>query len=124
MQRDPTAVFRFIWENKVALGIERNAFTRVTSVRPVVRVSNDQSILRETVVEYIQRLNVYSSELATLGIKKPEGMPGNRLISLYGGGTLIFSEYGLLKFHIGRSEERRVGKECVSTCRSRWSPYH
>src|SRR3546814_19056609 len=24
----------------------------------------------------------------------------------------------------GRSEERRVGKECVSQCRSRWSPYH
>src|SRR3546814_3759906 len=24
----------------------------------------------------------------------------------------------------GRSDERRVGKECVSTCRSRWSPYH
>src|SRR3546814_17490633 len=24
----------------------------------------------------------------------------------------------------GRSEARRVGKECVSTCRSRWSPYH
>src|SRR3546814_2342538 len=23
-----------------------------------------------------------------------------------------------------RSEERRAGKECVSTCRSRWSPYH
>ena len=23
-----------------------------------------------------------------------------------------------------RSEERRVGKECVSHCRSRWSPYH
>src|SRR3546814_14470396 len=27
-------------------------------------------------------------------------------------------------FRIVRSEERRVGKECVSTCRSRWSPYH
>src|SRR3546814_14411079 len=26
--------------------------------------------------------------------------------------------------HSARSEERRVGKECVSTCRSRWSPYH
>src|SRR3546814_18320792 len=25
---------------------------------------------------------------------------------------------------LDRSEERRVGKECVSTCRSRWSPYH
>src|SRR3546814_11637326 len=30
------------------------------------------------------------------------------------GGQVLFS---------GRSEERRVGKECVSTCRSRWSPY-
>src|SRR3546814_13677788 len=32
-----------------------------------------------------------------------------------------------LPFRFGgmaRSEERRVGKECVSTCRSRWSPYH
>src|SRR3546814_14436178 len=27
-------------------------------------------------------------------------------------------------FSSDRSEERRVGKECVSTCRSRWSPYH
>src|SRR3546814_18118665 len=26
--------------------------------------------------------------------------------------------------HLIRSEESRVGKECVSTCRSRWSPYH
>src|SRR3546814_12401894 len=29
-----------------------------------------------------------------------------------------------MPFGTGRSEERRVGKECVSTCRSRWSPYH
>src|SRR3546814_13174055 len=27
-------------------------------------------------------------------------------------------------FFLRRSEERRVGKECVSTCRSRWLPYH
>src|SRR3546814_12747240 len=29
-----------------------------------------------------------------------------------------------LRTAVARSEERRVGKECVSTCRSRWSPYH
>src|SRR3546814_2271769 len=29
-----------------------------------------------------------------------------------------------LEAAILRSEERRVGKECVSTCSSRWSPYH
>src|SRR3546814_14210052 len=28
------------------------------------------------------------------------------------------------RLRVWRSEERRVGKECVSTCRSRWSPYH
>src|SRR3546814_19724539 len=33
----------------------------------------------------------------------------------------LIEDIGLLCW---RSEERRVGKECVSTCRSRWSPYH
>src|SRR3546814_6251159 len=40
----------------------------------------------------------------------------------------LMSEYAILKHRRDeehkRSEERRVGKECVSTCRSRWSPYH
>src|SRR3546814_14486301 len=34
------------------------------------------------------------------------------------------AELGEQGFGARRSEERRVGKECVSTCRSRWSPYH
>ena len=33
-------------------------------------------------------------------------------------------EHGYSLVVCNRSEERRVGKECVSTCRSRWSPYH
>src|SRR3546814_9731752 len=41
----------------------------------------------------------------------------------------MFGETALLGGSLGtfpakRSEERRVGKECVSTCRSRWSPYN
>src|SRR3546814_2130146 len=36
-------------------------------------------------------------------------------------GGIAAANAGSLTF---RSEERRVGKECVSTCRSRWSPYH
>src|SRR3546814_17288067 len=35
-----------------------------------------------------------------------------------------FSEVLAVKLQRQRSEERRVGKECVSTCRSRWSPDH
>src|SRR3546814_8603553 len=38
-----------------------------------------------------------------------------------GDGGLAAAAAGAL---LDRSEERRVGKECVSTCRSRWSPYH
>src|SRR3546814_14778158 len=34
----------------------------------------------------------------------------------------VYSWIGLAILRRGRSEERRVGKECVSTCRSRWSP--
>src|SRR3546814_4894390 len=33
-------------------------------------------------------------------------------------------EHPVRRIVVARSEERRVGKECVSTCRSRWSPYH
>ena len=32
--------------------------------------------------------------------------------------------YGLTDIYDVRSEERRVGKECLNVCRSRWSPYH
>ena len=34
---------------------------------------------------------------------------------------LVFRE---LELPLSRSEERRVGKECLRLCRSRWSPYH
>ena len=36
----------------------------------------------------------------------------------------LAAKYGEGKVEVGRSEERRVGKECCGTCRSRWSPYH
>src|SRR3546814_18781173 len=49
-------------------------------------------------------------------ISKMERM-GFRVTHLYG----MTESYGPSTV---RSEERRVGKECVSTCRSRWSPYH
>src|SRR3546814_19200941 len=44
----------------------------------------------------------------------------------FGGFLLQPSEFlkPLFIVSTARSEERRVGKECVSTCRSRWSPYH
>src|SRR3546814_1078671 len=40
------------------------------------------------------------------------------------GGPSSDGHFSAPPLFFGRSEERRVGKECVSTCRSRWSPYH
>src|SRR3546814_13167989 len=37
---------------------------------------------------------------------------------------LLGAEMHAVIEHMSRSEERRVGRECVSTCRSRWSTYH
>src|SRR3546814_11823528 len=43
---------------------------------------------------------------------------------LYGGIAARLARVPAMVSALSRSEERRVGKECVSTCRSRWSPYH
>src|SRR3546814_7636651 len=50
-----------------------------------------------------------------------EGAGQRRLQRLQGRGGEALRRQRLV---VDRSEERRVGKECVSTCRSRWSPYH
>src|SRR3546814_9017296 len=50
---------------------------------------------------------------------------GTMQLSLLPGLSFVGSWRGLIEaVRIVRSEERRVGKECGSTCRSRWSPYH
>ena len=43
---------------------------------------------------------------------------------LVGGASSMKAEEAEAHFYADRSEERRVGKECLSVCRSRWSPYH
>src|SRR3546814_11040349 len=60
---------------------------------------------------------LYSTyEAPTFGEPENEANPSSaRKIVILGGGPNRIGQ---------RSEERRVGKECVSKCRSRWSPYH
>src|SRR3546814_14956711 len=61
-------------------------------------------------------------QVYTEDVTKPGAMNANLgmyRIQLGGNEYTPGTEIGL-----HRSEERRVGKECVSTCRSRWSPYH
>jgi hypothetical protein len=100
MQRDPDEVFRFIWENREALDLYQDAYSHVISVRPCLRVAPDGFTLRETVVEFIQTLELEACQLGALKIRPPKGMPGTQKVRLYGGNTLIFDEYGHLKYNI------------------------
>lgn len=103
----PDEVFRFLWENREHFGLCRDVWTEVVSVRPCVRLGPDGFILHETVAEYMQALNLKAGELAAFrragaktGIPKPDGMPDDTPVKLWGGGVLVFDEYARLKFHI------------------------
>jgi hypothetical protein len=115
MQRDPDEVFEFIWHNAAALHVPREAFGRVVSVRPCQRVAPNGAVLHETVSEFYQVLKVRASELPKIGVKAPEGMPPDLVVSLRGGCTLIFDEYGRLKYNIhnrltnNRLQAQRLG---------------
>ena len=100
LQRDRDEVFRFIWDNRKPLRLYENAYSRVLSVRPCLRIGPDGFALRETVAEYMQIINLQASELHRLKVKTPKGMPKAQEVTLSGGGALIFDEYGKLKFHV------------------------
>src|SRR3546814_5158610 len=57
------------------------------------------------------------------GRRRPAGATLRAFTESAGGGRGI-ARWAGARGRTARSEERRVGKECVSTCRSRWSPYH
>lgn len=100
IRSNPDAMFHFVWQNREELDLCKKAYTEVRSVRPCVRVSWDGFVIRETIAEYVEMLTVSASELQSLCIKKPDGMPDNRPVRLFGGGVLIFDDYGRVKYHV------------------------
>src|SRR3546814_10972420 len=83
-------------------------------------------VIPKTVDEYYQFLGGYAGQPV-------EQKLGNPVFHIHGGNppaNVPPVSFALLLNLVAvagtsdRSEERRVGKECVSTCRSRWSPYH
>lgn len=106
MLRDHEEVFRFIWENRKPLKIDDTGYIEVASVRPCTRIGPDGFVLRETVAEYVQIQTLAAGELKqALGITPPPGLPVWRRVRLFGGGALIFDEYGQLKYQIANRIE-------------------
>src|SRR3546814_19163528 len=99
--------------------------TRTDTLFPYTTLFRSHDI--DSVVPIPDTSRTSALELANvLGVKYREGFIKNRYI----GRTFIMPGQGervksvRRKLNPIRSEERRVGKECVSTCRSRWSRYH
>jgi hypothetical protein len=111
--RDHEEVFRFIWENRKVLEIDERGYVEVASVRPCVRVGPDGFVLRETVAEYVQIMTLAAEELEpVLGIAVPPALPKWRRVRVFGGGALIFDEYGQLKYQIdNRIEDKERQSE-------------
>ena len=114
MLYDKEEVFRFVWENRRALGLDDRGYLRIRSVRPSVRTGPDGFSLRETVCEYLQVFDIFGAESkATLGIERPEGMPSSQPITAYGGGIIVFDQLGRIKYHI----EHRLDDAARQTAR-------
>lgn len=105
MLRDPEEVFRFIWENRAVLRVDDRSYTEVMSVRPSVRMGPEGLLLRETICEYISRANIFGSELkAVCDVDpRPKGIETTTRLTVYGAGTLVFDQYGQLKYNISRN---------------------
>src|SRR3546814_5241205 len=71
---------------------------------------------------------VFLSGTGETSLRLPSLLPvrraGRSLMASQHAGLNGEADQNRLHWLARRSEERRVGKECVSTCRSRWSPYH
>ena len=71
---------------------------------PCIRIGPDGFTVRETVAEYVQMTALRFDELADVGIVDISAdIPLDQEITLYGSGTLIFDEYGQLKYHVKNS---------------------
>ena len=112
LERSSDEVFRFLWNNRREMGLFEDAHTRVISIRPCVRVAPDGFVLKETVSEYRQTLNLEAGRLGRVNreMKKPEGMPDDTPLRLCGGGVLVFDEFGRLKYHV-RSRLDKVKRQ-------------
>jgi hypothetical protein len=110
MQHDKDEIFRFLWENRAALMVDEDAYTRVVDVMPCYRVGSDGFLLHETVAVYSQQVRMQARDLKKFGLTMPDGMPADLDLTIFGGGALILDESGRLKYHVRnriRSAERQ-----------------
>ncbi|MGD0019127.1 MAG: hypothetical protein ABSD62_07715 [Candidatus Limnocylindrales bacterium] len=98
-------VFRLLWQNATLLDIPTDYYLSVETVTPCARVAPDGFVVREVVATYIQMLDGTAAELRALAARLggelavPDGVSDTTRLELLGGGTVIFDEFGRLRYH-------------------------
>ena len=91
--------------------------------RFATEADHPQEVLTLSATQLFERMKSASrcsTRLQSMAVRFPTSPPARRVPP----NPAKTSRRGSMRLPAARSEERRVGKECVSTCRSRWSPYH
>src|SRR3546814_1528056 len=108
-------------------------------VKEIIDIYLDVFFFFKQKTAYEMRISDWSSDVCSSDLEKDWQLGGSlsgtnafdhangRHCKAHQTGWFVHPEHGEFdwtRWWLARSEERRVGKECVSTCRSRWSPYH
>jgi hypothetical protein len=104
LRTDRDEVARFLWQNALRLGVSSKYYTVVESVRPSQRIAPDGLIVAESVATYVQMLELSADELEGIAeLAIPESLDPATPVQLFGGGTLVFDQFGRLKLHIHKN---------------------
>lgn len=98
MRVSPDEVYQFIWNNSSALEIDVRFTTKVERVFSSTRAGPDGLIVQDSLAEYTQRLQTTAIDLPP-GMRKPAGMDPDANVEMWGGGVLVFDQFGRFRLH-------------------------
>jgi hypothetical protein len=98
LRTSPEEVYQFIWNNAAAIEIDVRLATRVERVLSSTRAGPDGLVVTEVLADYTQTLRTTAAALPP-GIVAPAGMPADDVVELWGGGVLVFDQFGRFRLH-------------------------
>ena len=98
LRTSPEEVYQFIWNNAGVLDIDVRLTTRVERVLSSTRVGPDGLVVNEIVADYVQTLRTTADHLPP-GIEAPAGTSPDTVVELWGGGVLVFDQFGRFRLH-------------------------
>ena len=98
LRSSPEEVYQFVWNNAAVLGIDVRFPTRVERVLASTRVGPDGLIVNEILADYVQVLHTTAANLPP-GMRTPDGMAPDTVVELWGGGVLVFDQFGRFRLH-------------------------